>query len=250
MSNITQTKRFKWMVEVVQGSFEHFLKDSNIGVDDFFKMDKNYTIVSEFLNATGPPKLIIYFQQDAGGQDDLREMTEPHLVFTTGENEKLSGKGVYFLRTVNHKVNLADLEAEVIYGEIKDDTLKQLNSVVSQVFLPLIRTMDDKVDWKQCDDEQKKEFISVTTKFSDELEEGIKSLTDSIDTCKIDQTRVSSGGEFEKSGYYEELFGEWLANFKKKLNDDQEQNKKLNEGPRTELIYWKSRLQDITLLSE
>jgi hypothetical protein len=75
-------------------------------------------------------------------------------------------------------------------------------------------------------------------------------LTDSIDTCKIDQTRVSSGGEFEKSGYYEELFGEWLANFKKKLNDDQEQNKKLNEGPRTELIYWKSRLQDITLLSE
>lgn len=122
--------------------------------------------------------------------------------------------------------------------------------MISGVFLPLIRTMDTKNDWRECDEEQKKEFVNVTNKFSDELEEGIKSLSDSIETCKIDTNYVNSANEVGKSQYYEDIFEKWLNSFKEKLNDDQERNKKLTEGPRTELIHWKARLQDITLLSE
>jgi len=122
--------------------------------------------------------------------------------------------------------------------------------MISGVFLPLIRTMDPKHDWRECDEEQKKEFVNVTNKFSDEMEEGIKSLSDSIETCKIDTNFVNSANEVGKSQYYEDIFEKWLNSFKEKLNDDQERNKKLTEGPRTELIHWKSRLQDITLLSE
>jgi len=239
------------MVEIVQDSFTHVL-GGNTTVEDFFKMEKNYTLVNDFLNRQGSHKLIIYFLQEHAGNDyEIRDMgPEPHLIFTNGESEKLSGKGVYFLRTITGKINCESIDAEVIFGEVKDDTLKQLSTMISSVFLPLIRTMDNKSDWKECDDEQKKEFVNVTIKFSDELDEGIKSLTDSIDTCKIDQTRIAQGNEFEKSSYFEQLFEGWLEYFKKKLNDDQEQNKKLNEGPRTELIHWKGRLQDITLLSE
>jgi len=177
--------------------------------------------------------------------------SDPHLIFTNGESDKLSGKGVYFLRTTQTgKVNCNDIDGDVIYGEIKDDTLKQLSTMISGVFLPLIRTMDNRVDWRECDEEQKKEFVNVSHKFSDELEEGIKSLSDSIDTCKIDANYVNNANEVGKSQYYEDLFDKWLSGFKEKLNDDQERNKKLNEGPRTELIHWKARLQDITLLSE
>jgi dynein heavy chain len=254
MSNIFQTRRFKWMVEVVQDSFNHILT-GNTSVEDFIKMESNYALVNAFLHGQGPPKLIIYYQTDnsGGDYDQIRDLgSDPHLIFTTGEADKLAGKGVYFLRTTagNKQVNCNDIDGDVIYGEIKDDTLKQLSTMISGVFLPLIRTMDNKSDWRECDEEQKKEFVNVTNKFSDELEEGIKSLSDSIETCKIDTNFVNNANEVGKSQYYEDIFEKWLNSFKEKLNDDQERNKKLTEGPRTELIHWKARLQDITLLSE
>jgi len=174
-------------------------------------MEKNYSIVNQFLNGQGSVKLIIYYLQESTGQEfEMRDMgSEPHLIFTTGEVEKLSGKGVYFLRTINCKVNCEIIDSEVIFGEVKDDTLKQVSTMICSVFLPLIRSMDNRNDWKECDEEQKKEFINVTCKFSDELEEGIKSLTDSIDTCKIDQSRISNNSDFEKSSYFENLFEGW-----------------------------------------
>jgi len=123
MSNIFQTKRFKWMVEIVQDSFNHLLGGTT-NVEDFFKMEKNYTLVKDFLNGDGNAKLIIYYLQESSGQDyEMRDLgSEPHLIFTNGEAEKLSGKGVYFLRTISSKVNCETIDSEVIFGEIKDDT--------------------------------------------------------------------------------------------------------------------------------
>lgn len=192
------------MVETIQDSFEISIK--NISVEDFFKSEKNFPLIKDFLEGRGPAKVIIYFQQETPGQEyDMRDVgSEPHLFLTSGENDKLNNKGVYFLRMVEGRgVNLNDLDSDVLFGEITQDTLKQINSMISNVFLPMVKNMDKK-DWRECDEEQKKEFVSVTNKFSDELEEGIRSLSDSIDTCKIDQGRLTGcQNEFEKSSYFE-----------------------------------------------
>jgi len=148
------------MVEVLQDSFNNVL-GGNTSVEDFIKLEKNYIMVNDFLNGVGNAKLIVYFQQENAGQDfEMRDMqAEAHLMFTNGENEKLTGKGSYFLRTCQGKVNCNDIDGEVIYGEIKDDTLKQLNIMISSVFIPLIRSMDNRSDWRECDEEQKKKSL-------------------------------------------------------------------------------------------
>jgi len=47
MANIFQSRRFKWMVEVVQDSFAHILVGGT-SVEDFIKIEKNYTLVNDF----------------------------------------------------------------------------------------------------------------------------------------------------------------------------------------------------------
>jgi hypothetical protein len=70
MQNIFQTKRFKWMVEVVQDSFNAAVGGSaNTSVDDFFKIEKNYELLQNFLNGVGSSKLIIYYLHENSGQD-------------------------------------------------------------------------------------------------------------------------------------------------------------------------------------
>ena len=63
--------------------------------------------------------------------------------------------------------NLNDIDNDIMAGEISDQSLKQLNLMIGSVFIPLVRSMNPNHDGRECDDEEKKEFITVTNKFSD-----------------------------------------------------------------------------------
>jgi hypothetical protein len=62
-----------------------------------------------------------------------------------------------------------------LFGEISEHTVTSLNTIINQVYKPFIDKLDI-ADWGQCEDEQKKEFISVFDKFANELREALKSL--------------------------------------------------------------------------
>jgi hypothetical protein len=125
------------MIDCVNQTFEPHFKGSNANnVEDFFKSQNVYSIVKDFVEGKGSNKIIIYYApENSGVQDyDMRENTEAHLFITNGETEKLTGKGIYFLRLVDRAVNLSDIDGEIVTGEITQDTLKQLNLMISGVF--------------------------------------------------------------------------------------------------------------------
>ena len=109
-------------------------------------------------------------------------MTGSHKEFivTDGEKTKLFGKGLYFLRTTGDRkdpsINVNNInEGEVQYGEISQHMITSLNTIINQVYKPLVEKLDAN-DWGVCEEEQRKDFNHVFDKFSIELKEALKSL--------------------------------------------------------------------------
>lgn len=89
---------------------------------------------------------------DQGGHKEL--------TVTDGEELKLKGKGLYFIRTTppGKAVNTnGTSDNEILFGEISEHTITSLNILVNSVFKPFVERLDNN-DWGQCGEEQKKEF--------------------------------------------------------------------------------------------
>ena len=241
------------MADLIQDSFE--ITSKNFNVDLVLKSERFSEKIEDFFKGKGSPKILLYFQanEDQNLDENRENLNEHNFILTTGEDEVLQYKGIYFLRTTprDKPVSLNDLNGDVLFGEIVPNSLNQLNMMMSCVFLPLIEKLDDGY-WGDCDEEQKSEFLQLNFNFTNELDESINSLSSNIDKCKLDQKRINSiQNEMDRNIYFENLFEEWLKYFHEKFEkDDLEQKKIQNEGPKTELIYWKKVLQDVMLLME
>lgn len=66
-----------------------------------------------------------------------------------------------------------------MFGEISEHTVTSLNTIINQVYKPLVDRLDQGA-WGVCEDEQKKEFNSVFDKFASELKEALRSLQTNI----------------------------------------------------------------------
>lgn len=68
---------------------------------------------------------------------------------------------------------------EVLFGEISEHTVFTLNTIVNNVYKPLVDKLDTN-DWGSCETEQKKEFMQTFDRFAKEVQEAIKSLQSNI----------------------------------------------------------------------
>jgi hypothetical protein len=103
-------------------------------------------------------------------------------LYLIGEGYKLKGKGIYFLRTTPHGKPINQQQGcddTVLFGEISESTVTSLNTVINQVYRPLIGSLGTN-DWGVCEEEQKKEFNQVFTKFAKELTDALKSLQNNL----------------------------------------------------------------------
>jgi dynein heavy chain len=132
-----------------------------------------------------------------------------------------------------------------------------MKTMITSVFDPFIRNMDDQ-EWGECDTDTKKDFINNYNKFSEEICGGLNSLNSSIEICKIDSQELEEyRSRNEESKLYERLFAEWLSTFEETLREGEGTSTKKHghsdsrdDGPESELIFWKERLNSLTLLSE
>lgn len=75
-------------------------------------------------------------------------------------------------KAINEKASHDD---EVMFGEVSEHTVTSLNTTINGVFKPLVENLT-KAEWGVCEDEQKKEFSQVFDKFSNELNEALRSI--------------------------------------------------------------------------
>jgi uncharacterized protein YsxB (DUF464 family) len=96
----------------------------------------------------------------------------------------LIGKGLYFVRTTDPDSGKdiskgTGSDGDVIFGEISEHAVTTLNTVINQVYKPLVENLNES-DWDKCPNEQKQEFATVFDKFAIELKEALKSHHNTI----------------------------------------------------------------------
>lgn len=179
-----------------------------------------------------------------------------------GEKVKLKGKGLYFVRTTDPD-SLKDIskaagnDNDVLFGEISQHTVTSLNTVINQVYKPLVDSLQPE-DWDKCPDDQKAEFSQVFDKFASELREALKSLVNNITLEPYDrkwenEAKNSHTGKFpaEMLGEFQRIFNQWSDQILDALDKaDSERQDDKDAGPQFELDYWKSRMRKLTGVSE
>lgn len=147
--------------------------------------DSNQPYFEDFFRGIGPNRIFVYHQtqykiSESGEIVDLGG--DVKFFVTDGEKVKLQKKGVYFVRTnpPGKPINLMNgNDNEVLFGEISSHTVTSLNTIINQVYKPLVDRLGSDA-WGVCEEDQKKEFNSVFDKFAVELKEALKSLQTNI----------------------------------------------------------------------
>jgi hypothetical protein len=135
----------------------------------------------DFLKGVGPSRIFVFYQvpQKIGDNGEVIEIgSHKEFLVSDGEKCKLRGKGLYFVRTTDSEspkdISKGTSDGDVLFGEISEHSVTSLNTVINQVYKPLVEGLNEE-DWGRCPGEQKQEFSSVFDKFATELKEALKS---------------------------------------------------------------------------
>jgi dynein heavy chain len=152
-------------------------------------------------------------------------------------------------------------DGDVLFGELSlENTITSLNLISNSIMKPYVGQLEDN-DWGFCEEEQKKEFTQTFDKFNKELKEAIASLSGVIELQKYDKKwdkdakNISNikNPDAEMKKHFQDLFEQWNTKIEEYLSESDEGPGKPRDrdvGPRSELEYWRKRMQKLTCLSE
>lgn len=151
-------------------------------------------------------------------------------------------------------------DGDVLFGEISEHSIKTLETLVNQVYAPMVSKLQDD-EWGQCESEQKKEFLTGVKKFSKDLQEAISSLTSGIELRRLEKEQekeIRNPSRQVRDDFIsamERLFNGWIEDISAFLEQADKQSDKQrmegrDPGPGTELEYWRKKMQKLTSVLE
>lgn len=124
-------------------------------------------ILDDFFKPDGPPKLLLFCQESAGS-------SKAKLQFSTGREEALTGKCMFFTRINTKGVDQKSVETDILFGEIMGSALSSFQCVIDEVLKPSLEAQDS---WGKCKEESVSHFLGYMGKFTDLLTEAVHSLS-------------------------------------------------------------------------
>jgi len=120
---------------------------------------KHFEELRNFFSANPKRLKLFVFYQPVG------QATESSLFFSTGEDVRLRGNACYFMRTgkTNVAVNTGIASDDtVFFGELTQEPLRDLESIVRHVYMP---TFETQADWGSAEKTELSDFKSNITSF-------------------------------------------------------------------------------------
>nr|XP_018672821.1 dynein gamma chain, flagellar outer arm-like [Ciona intestinalis] len=252
-------ERHWWIATKIQETFQVEDTDSPTVLEHFLLEVNNFELVTQFLSPDGSNKLFIY-----GRRPESRPwMTEDLNMVPTLMNLKGVGLNelvcVFFLRpSTLAEVDQVHMHKQIFCGEIKNNPLNQLSTVLSQVFLPMVKAQED---WGKCDDEHKQHFIHTVEKYvnvlvnatskSKAVNQQILRLPETLVTRDFAQHRISSTFDTTIIQAHEEVLHEWMQTIDGVLSEGEDDRLlDIHSGPLTELERWKRRQRVLVGITE
>jgi dynein heavy chain len=264
------TPRLNWIAENVASAFG--AKDIK-RIEDTITESLNLKKLNDFLEGKAKHQHIFFFYQKPDAYNENNEVIdgarEAKLSITTGEHERIKSYAVYFLRNTHpDKPVRTDVatDPELLFGTVAANPLESLGATLAELFKPMvIHAQDNPACWGQCDDEQKADFVGSFEKFTLELSEAIRALSGGI---VLNKSKLQRPLPDPKSTSYQDLikddpeivndFGSLLEDWCREIEvylepdnlDGQREANRDDAGPRTELEFWRGRMQKITSINE
>ncbi|GBG28853.1 Dynein heavy chain 5, axonemal [Hondaea fermentalgiana] len=221
------------------------LRDEDF-VEKSLRDDETLAQINAFFAADGPDVLLFFYQD---GQ----------LFLTDGKSQGLTGLCVYFVRVRvanKPKRELAASEAgdnAISFGTLNGALLDSYESVLAKSLKPLI---DAKSSWSQASGKEAREFCVGLGKFTDSVQDQLKSLTSGLELAKpqtalfetaLQNTRVPP----EVAVHFVDLLSNWCEKVESFLEDEDQTKRDAGEkGPISELEYWRRRTQRLMSITE
>ena len=147
---IKMDERHWWIAGKIQESFHIGGFDNPTLLEDFLSEPDTLDMINQFFSAGGPCRLFVYCDKPDGslGTISTREL---QITGTLADLRELNLDNVsilYFLRhDIDTEVEASRIEKNIFCGDLKGNTLELMSSVLSEIYLPLMRNQKD---WKQC----------------------------------------------------------------------------------------------------
>lgn len=170
-------ERHWWIASKIQETFKIGGYDNPTLLEDFIIEDITLGKINKFLKASGPCRLFFYCEKPETGVLSTREL---HVTGTLASLKDTNLEGVnilYFLRNrVDKDVDGTRMERDIFCGELKHNTIETLTTLLSDVYIPLLKAQKD---WGECNPDGQSQLMNNMDKFLTALNESTASLQSS-----------------------------------------------------------------------
>ncbi|XP_070568705.1 dynein axonemal heavy chain 5-like isoform X4 [Ptychodera flava] len=257
-------ERHWWIATKIQESF-HIggFHDNPTLLEDFLTEPETLEMINQFLGAGGPNKLFFYSDRPvtASTLAPLQSTRQLHAIGSLSQLKDVNVEEttvLYFLRhSVEREVDPVHMEKDVFCGELRHSTIDNLNTMLSDIYIPLLRAQKD---WGECSEENVSQFLHQMDKYAAALAETSSvQATAGKQVLRRPETMVTN--EFSRQraaaydqgivGEYEALVSDWMSTIDNALADGgDERFMDPNSGPLSELERWKRRQRMLANIME
>ena len=170
-------ERHWWIASKIQESFKLGTYDNPTLLEDFMCEETTLAKVNKFLKAGGPCRLFFYCEKSDTSEVTTREIHCTGNLATLKDVDLEKVIILYFLRNRTDKdVDSNRMERDIFCGELKHNTIETLNSLLADIYIPLVRAQKD---WGQCNEEGQNSLMHSMDKFVTALNETAASMSTS-----------------------------------------------------------------------
>ena len=160
-------ERHWWIAGKIQESFHIGGYDNPTLLEDFMCEPETLEMINHFLNAGGPCRIFFYCDKPESDTLSTRQLHTTGSLATLKDVVLDDITILYFLRkSVDYDVDQSHIEKDVFCGELKGNAIEGLSTLLTEIYMPLLRAQKD---WGQCSQENKELFMHNMEKFVNTL---------------------------------------------------------------------------------
>lgn len=141
-------ERHWWIAGKIQETFHIGGFDNPSLLEDFMTNPETLDMLNQFLHPGGPCRLFLYCDKSESVSSTAKAL---HISGSLASLKDVNLDDVtilYFLRhNIDAEVDPQHMQRDVYCGELKGNTFEVLNSLLAEIYVPLIKA---RKDWGQC----------------------------------------------------------------------------------------------------
>ena len=177
-------ERHWWIAGKIQETFKIGGGYDNPTVwEDFITEENTLAKINKFLKSGGPCRLFFYCEKPESGALTTKDLHVTGTLASLKDTNLERVNILYFLRNrVDKDVDSTRMERDVFCGELKHNTIETLTTLLSDVYIPLVKAQKE---WGECNQEGQMHLMHNMDKFLTALNESTASMQSSKQMVKL-----------------------------------------------------------------